>query len=52
MEFIAESYPDWTVSGGLVTLAASSKAARSEEISSVRLITQNLSYATELERIV
>ena len=49
--FISEHYPDWTCTGNVVNLR-SSKAAKSDEIPSLKLISQNLSYATELERIV
>ena len=51
VEFIQTSYPDWTVSGNTVSLQGS-KVAKSHEIPSLKLISQTLSYATELERIV
>jgi len=49
--FIKEQYPDWAIEGNLIDLR-STKSAKSEEISSHKLIQQTLGYATELERIV
>ena len=51
VEFIAATYPDWTVNGNTITLQGS-KGTKSSEIPSLKLISQTLSYATELERIV
>lgn len=56
MEFISAFYPSWVVDEGKGDVrtggAASGRAVRAEELPSLKLITQNLSYATELERIV
>eukprot|EP01034_Spumella_vulgaris_P021789 gene21789-27858_t len=52
-EFISDYYPTWVVEGDVVrTSSAAEGAAKTVEISSMKLITQNLAYATELERIV
>lgn len=51
IDFVSENYPDWSLVGGVYDLCAT-KTVRSEEIPSLRLIAQNLAYATELERIV
>lgn len=51
LAFIAETYPSWIVDGDNILLSKN-KVVKSEEISSLKLITQNISYATELERIV
>ena len=52
VEFIQTNYPDWTISGNTTISLQGSKAAKSNEIPSLKLIAQTLSYATELERIV
>lgn len=56
LQFIADFYPGWSVAGGAVRLGGvgegEASAFRSEQIASMKLITQSLSYATELERIV
>ena len=51
LSFVADTYPDWTVAGNVVNLR-SAPTQRSDEIPSHKLISQNLTYATELERIV
>lgn len=51
LEFIQDFYPEWTVEADRVTFTTP-KAAKSEVIPSLKLISQNLAYATELERIV
>lgn len=51
IEFVSQNYPDWLLVGTTFDLRAT-KAVKSEEIPSLRLIAQQLSYATELERIV
>jgi len=53
VDFIAAFYPTWEVNEarGEVHLSGA-KTTKSEEIPSLRLISQNLAYATELERIV
>jgi len=51
LSFVAENYPDWAVSGSVISLRAA-PTQRSDEIPSLKLISQNLTYATELDRIV
>lgn len=51
LEFIADNYPDWKVAGDALYLEEG-KTTKSDEIPSMKLISQTLSYATELERIV
>jgi hypothetical protein len=50
--FIADYYPGWVVDGDTVRTSSTDGATKTTEISSMKLITQNLAYATELERIV
>jgi hypothetical protein len=50
--FIADYYPGWIVEGDSVRTSSAEGAVKTTEISSMKLITQNLAYATELERIV
>lgn len=50
-DFVADFYPDWTIEKDVI-YPTGAKAAKSDEIPSLRLISQNLSYATEMERIV
>jgi 26S proteasome regulatory subunit N12 len=54
LEFMADFYPTWDVDAmqGVVTLSGSKGASKADEMPSLKLINQNLSYATELERIV
>lgn len=49
--FIAEKCPDWAINGSTIEFRTH-KSTISEDIPSERLIAQNLSYATELERII
>ena len=54
LEFISVNYPSWSIGGGggdEIDLQEQ-KGSRSEGIPSVKLISQTLAYATELERIV
>lgn len=51
LAFIEEYYPSWIVNGDIILLSKN-KIDKSKEISSLKLISQNISYATELERIV
>jgi hypothetical protein len=51
LAFVAATYPDWSIDGNIINLKAN-KASKSDEIPSMKLISQTLSYATELERIV
>ena len=48
-KYIAENKPDWEVKDGRIFKAAE---AQKLEIPSLKLISQSLSYANELERIV
>jgi 26S proteasome regulatory subunit N12 len=53
LAFVGKHYPDWNLQGETFHLKPSTiKAATSEDVSSLSLISQTLSYATELERIV
>lgn len=59
LEFISIMYPDWTVNGSTITFAPVAMdiggvkiTHRFDESIANRLISQTLSYATELERIV
>lgn len=49
--FIKEHHEEWTIDGDVVEIQGQ-KVSKSEEIPSLKLITQTLLYATELERIV
>ncbi|CAM9745201.1 unnamed protein product [Phaeothamnion confervicola] len=52
-QFIETSHPEWRIEGDrIVFQEAAGKAGKVPEIPSMRLITESLSYATELERIV
>jgi hypothetical protein len=53
VDFIKDFYPLWEVDAakGVVVLSGA-KVVKSDEIPSLKLISQNLAYATELERIV
>jgi len=50
-QFIQDNYADWKIEGETIVLGGN-KVVKSEEIQSMKLIAQTLSYATELERIV
>eukprot|EP00286_Rhodomonas_abbreviata_P004457 CAMPEP_0181333498 /NCGR_PEP_ID=MMETSP1101-20121128/25710_1 /TAXON_ID=46948 /ORGANISM="Rhodomonas abbreviata, Strain Caron Lab Isolate" /LENGTH=62 /DNA_ID=CAMNT_0023443315 /DNA_START=1 /DNA_END=185 /DNA_ORIENTATION=+ len=54
LEFIADFFPTWEVdaASSTISLTGASTDSKSEEIPSLRVISQNLSYATEMERIV
>ncbi|WOG88105.1 hypothetical protein DCAR_0207339 [Daucus carota subsp. sativus] len=51
-EYINEEHPEWEMKNGLVTFQKAKESAPCKEIPSLQLITQTLSYARELERIV
>lgn len=51
LAFFTDYYPTWIISNGIISLIEN-KTQKSDEIPSLKLISQNLSYATELERIV
>ena len=50
-EFIKEYHPEWHLDGDTIHVQGQ-KGSKSDEIPSMRLISQTLSYATEIERIV
>lgn len=53
LEFIAVLHPDWQVDLQLGLIDVSKrKSNKTDNVSAVKLLVQNLSYATELERIV
>ncbi len=52
IDFINYSYPAWRIEGHRINIQNDLKGAKSEEIPSMKLISNTLSYATELERIV
>ena len=49
--FIGDYHPQWTLNGNVISFEGE-KVSKCEEIPSVKLIGQTLSYATEMERIV
>lgn len=49
--FIGEHHPEWCLVGDIIDVQGQ-KGSKADEIPSMKLITQTLSYATELERIV
>lgn len=51
LTFVTSNYPDWSVTGDKIELKRPT-IAKLDNINSLNLISQNLSYATELERIV
>lgn len=51
LEFIQDFFPTWTISDDVI-LPTGEALTKSDEIPSLKLITQNLSYAIEMERIV
>lgn len=52
LKFVQDNYPDWSISGSTIHLRSAPKVAKSDGIPTLKIISQNLSYATELERIV
>lgn len=51
LAFIANDHADWVVEGETITFAPAA-GSKSAEVQSMRLISEALNYATELERIV
>ena len=49
--FITRVHPDWSVEGERIVFDSTNEP-KSEKIPSLRLISESLTYATELERIV
>ena len=52
LEFINDYYDTWVIKDDVVLLKQNSQTRNSEKINSFTLISDNLAYATELERIV
>lgn len=52
MEYVRERREDWLVEGEIITFQPPAVTGKAEDIPSMKLIGQSLSYATELERIV
>jgi 26S proteasome regulatory subunit N12 len=52
LEYVKESREDWLVEGDRITFQPPPVTGKAEDIPSMKLIGQSLSYATELERIV
>lgn len=50
--YCRERRPEWTVAGGRIAFGGNEIKSKSSEIPSLRVISETLSYATELERIV
>ncbi len=51
-QYIQDLRSDWIVNGGVVTFNAETTGNRADDVPSMKVISQTLSYATELERIV
>lgn len=51
LDFIAEHHEDWKVTDKVIELR-STKTTRVDSVPAIKLVQQNLAYATELERIV
>ena len=49
--FIGAKYPQWSVSGDKIEFRVH-KVTKADDIPAERLISQTLTYATELERII
>jgi len=52
LEYIEECHSDWILENDTLCFQAPPTGSKAEDIPSMKLITQNLSYATEMERIV
>eukprot|EP00980_Cylindrotheca_fusiformis_P007332 scaffold1525_cov142-Cylindrotheca_fusiformis.AAC.132 len=52
MEYVEECRDDWIVEGGSLCFQLPATGSKASDIPSMELIAQNLSYATEMERIV
>jgi 26S proteasome regulatory subunit N12 len=52
MEYVKECRDDWIVEGGSLCFQLPPSGSKASDIPSMKLIAQNLSYATEMERIV
>jgi len=49
--FLASAHPDWNIENGRIVFKNRAQP-KSNQIPSLRLIGENLTYATELERII
>jgi len=49
--FLARAHPDWSLEGDRIVFVSTNEP-KSEKIPALRLISESLTYATELERIV
>lgn len=52
VSFIEEAHENWVVDGETLRFNPASTASKSSEVPSMRLMSEALGYATELERIV
>jgi 26S proteasome regulatory subunit N12 len=52
MEYVEECRDDWIVEGGSLCFQLPPSGSKASDIPSMKLIAQNLTYATEMERIV
>lgn len=52
VEFVEDEHPEWSISDGKVVFQVQEEKAKSDEIPSMKLISDSLGYASELERIV
>jgi hypothetical protein len=52
VEFVNSEHPEWSLRDGQVVFQVAETTAKSDEIPSMRLISESLGYASELERIV
>lgn len=52
LKFVKETRPEWTVSGDRIWFKSAEQKLTSQDIPAMRLITETLAYATELDRIV
>mmetsp|Transcript_34397 Transcript_34397/g.45492 ORF Transcript_34397/g.45492 Transcript_34397/m.45492 type:complete len:266 (-) Transcript_34397:475-1272(-) len=50
--YVQETHPEWNIMGDLITFSGAETVKKSSQIPSLQLISETLSYATELERIV
>lgn len=52
MEYVEECRDDWIVEGGSLCFQLPPSGSKASDVPSMKVIAQNLSYATEMERIV
>ena len=51
LDFVADAHKDWVIADGQIHFQEA-KAKKTQEVPSMRLISETLSYATEIERII